>query len=477
MKRDNKSKFRGTLLSRYLLIIIIALLFIPVVFPVSLVGYQIIQVMVINHMYPKTPEQENLYIRSSLENVWHKEAKQLEGAAPAQIDARLQELGKKYELASMFWVDQQDHIRQAASGKLQLPQKWNASDAIAFMKNDRTDSNNFSVVAFIGDEEKLGQGFMVIEVPKSSQKSRSDVVSSRGYGIIYIIILAMFTLFIAISWMFFVNMRRRLLRLQSAMTVQGKGGLPQPIVIKKVDEIGRLEDAFNGMVAKLGSSQQREREEEELRKQLIANLSHDLRTPLTVIRGHVYSLQKEPLTDKGRELLQLTESKLSDLGGLIDNLLSYNLLTSGRYTLQQENVDVLRIVRESAAAWYPLWEKEQFEVEVNVYDEPLYWVIDAQWFRRILDNLFQNVLRHAHSGQYIGIYTEEHGGKTAIVIADKGKGMGSSSGGKGAGIGLAIVGFLTREMGISMDIQSSAQGTRIFLHPADGRKPGLKIKE
>ncbi|QGS68403.1 hypothetical protein CV093_07065 [Oceanobacillus sp. 143] len=60
-------------------------------------------------------------------------------------------------------------------------------------------------------------------------------------------------------------------------------------MIKKMDEIGKLEGAFNEMISQLKSSREIEQKEENLRKQLIANISHDLRTPLTVIRQHVYS--------------------------------------------------------------------------------------------------------------------------------------------------------------------------------------------
>ncbi|MEI0736244.1 ATP-binding protein [Paenibacillus sp. JTLBN-2024] len=104
-------------------------------------------------------------------------------------------------------------------------------------------------------------------------------------------------------------------------------------------------------------------------------------------------------------------------------------------------------------------------------------MLDAQWFRRILDNLFQNVVRHARSGQYIGIRTAtDAAGGLAIVIADKGKGMQASSGTRGRGIGLAIVGFLTREMGLGMEIRSDEGGTSILISrlPATGR--GLKLK-
>ena len=71
-----------------------------------------------------------------------------------------------------------------------------------------------------------------------------------------------------------------------------------------------------------------------------------------------------------------------------------------------EPTDVLRIVKESARPG-TVWEKAGIEPEIQVRDEPLSWNVDVLWFRRLLDNLFQNVVRHAKSGQYIGIHTEE----------------------------------------------------------------------
>ncbi|MCJ8011968.1 HAMP domain-containing histidine kinase [Paenibacillus sp. KQZ6P-2] len=473
-----KSRFRGTLLSRYLLIILFALLFIPVIFPASLVGYQLVQGLVFGNVFTKPQVEDERYQTLNLEKMWHKEAKALKGKTPEQIDAKISELNADYPKVDMFWVDADSRVRKPENSRLDLPSTWSTADAISYMKHYRESTEQFSVIAFIGDDEKLNEGFMVLQASRSALTPSSNDFSARESMIFFGIILLMFVLFIAVSWMFFVNMRRRLLRLQSAMTVQNDSGLPEPIVVKKTDEIGQLEDAFNGMVHQLSSSLKREREEEELRKRLIANLSHDLRTPLTVVRSHVFSLQKEQLSDKGRELLKLTETKLGDLSGLIDNLLSYNLLTSGKYTLHPESKDVLRIVRESAAAWYPLWEKEGFEVDIDLPEEPLFWSVDAQWFRRILDNLFQNVVRHAHSGQYIGIHAGAGAeGQTAIVISDKGKGMQASSGDKGAGIGLAIVGFLTREMGLIMDISSTSGGTSILIYPASDSEPGLKLKD
>ncbi|MNJ65459.1 Alginate biosynthesis sensor protein KinB [compost metagenome] len=140
-------------------------------------------------------------------------------------------------------------------------------------------------------------------------------------------------------------------------------------------------------------------------------------------------------------------------------------MTSGRYPLKLEQLDILRLVRESAAAWYPLWEKEGIEPDILLPDEPLLWQIDKEGFRRILDNLFQNIVRHAGNGQYIGISLEPYKGQTALIIRDRGAGLGSATNDKGAGIGLAIVEHLIREMGLNWHKESSPGGTHIYIYP------------
>lgn len=88
------------------------------------------------------------------------------------------------------------------------------------------------------------------------------------------------------------------------MVFTGQEGLPQIVPPGKPDEIGRLEEAFNTMVTELKAGRAREAEEEALRKRLVADLSHDLRTPLTVIRSHLHVLGKEPLSPHGQSSLE-----------------------------------------------------------------------------------------------------------------------------------------------------------------------------
>ncbi|MHA6532276.1 sensor histidine kinase [Paenibacillus sp. BAC0078] len=459
-------KLHSSLLSRYLLIIMAALLFIPIVLPLTIGLYGFF-----NNMAGEKPPEEYAPYEDILvlENIWHKEAAGLLGKPAEVINERLRELKGTYNLAAMFWVDGDGRTRlslDSAEPKLwkqnerySVPSQWTAAEAISFMKKSQ-DRQPLAIVAFMGDRAEAGEGFMVMQIPAVIKEQ----TSFAGLDSWYTVVMATFFIgFIIVSLLFFVQIRKRLLRLETAMVFTGKAGLPESIALGNPDEIGRLEAAFNTMVTELAASRAREAEEEGLRKRLVSDLSHDLRTPLTVIRSHLHVLGKEALTPRGQESLKLMDERIESLGGLIENLLSYNLLSSGRMKLNLERKDVLRLLRESAAAWYPLWEKEGFQIEIDLEAEPLYWIVDESWFRRILDNLFQNIVRHARSGLYVRVAAEVRDGERVIVISDHGSGIGSASDSKGAGLGLSIVDLLLKRMKLDWKVDSTRQGTSIVI--------------
>ena len=147
---------------------------------------------------------------------------------------------------------------------------------------------------------------------------------------------------------------------------------------------------------------------------------------------------------------------------LIENLMSYTLLHANKYKVKPEDIDIVRLSRKSIASWYPLFEKNGFEIDVELENfKQREWNVDSLWMERIFDNLFQNVIRHAADGKYIGLRTESTDEHDAIIIIDHGKGMDASSDEKGAGIGLAIVDMMIKTMELDWKIDSSDKKTTI----------------
>lgn len=396
---------------------------------------------------------------STLEKNVKKTAKELDGADIADINQQVKNIQESFKKADIFWVDAEGRTRQNTHQN-DIPEIWSAGYTVEFMKKNRgSDADPYTLVTMLGKNNK--QGFIVTQVPRNLMKTNDELLYQK-YNLLWIIgIFIILCGFIFISFIFFYRIRKRLLRVQNAMTIPTENGIPSPLVIGKRDEIGQLEESFNNMIGKLEASREREKEEEELRRQLIANLSHDLRTPLTTIRGHAFRLKREPLTNQGHSSLASIDAKVDYLGQLIENLMSYTLLSSGKYPFHPERIDAARIVRSSSAAWYPVFEKEGFIIELDIIDTPIFWTIDPQWFERVLDNVFQNVNRHAVSGKYIRI-TFNHLG---LSVSDHGKGMVGQSAAKGAGIGLSIVTMMLKTMKLGLTIKSDESGTMITIQP------------
>lgn len=452
----SRGKWRKSLLAQYLVVVVIFIGLVPLLNSAIIWGYR--QFLDIEHgITPKYEYRE-------VEETWHEAAKKMAGDSDAVREEKLKRLKEKYPEATVFWVDGEGVTRLKLPRDADVPDEWTAPMAVAFMKSSVL-ADPFTVVALLGEDEQ--DGFMTIQIPRSlfSAPAEQNMYSMLTPFVAFFVIVGLNVgLFVFLSWLFFSRIRRRLTTLQQAMREAEVTGDFVTVPVRKDDEIADLERSFNRMAEQLKESREREQAEEQLRRELIANLSHDLRTPLTVIRGHAYSLAQEDLSEKGTRSLAVIDDKIRYLGELIDNLLSFSLLTAGKYPYRPERLDVVRLLRAITASWYPLLERESFDVEVKLPELEIFWEVDKQWFQRIWDNLFQNALRYAKEGKYVGVSVQVGNERTCLTLEDRGPGLENTrTASKGAGIGLSIVSLMAETMDLKWHIESSEQGTRCFL--------------
>lgn len=444
-------KFFRSLQAKYMLIILMAISLVQI----SFLGIAAFVTGIAENVETASEDTDP----NAIEEKWHEEANHLQNTSEAQIKQHFAKWKQQFPEASMFWVDGQGRLTEQIDVEETLPSEWTSAFTAKFIK-ERYGGDPFTVIAFVGDDE--ANGFIVLEMPRKSFEPPMQAVYDEYGNILLIGMITIIFIFITISFLFFRSIRKRLLHLQESMTTRDADGLPIQTDVKKQDEVGQLEQTFNDMVLELRESKRREQEEEQLRRELIANLSHDLRTPLTKISAQTYSLAKQDVTEEAKQAIKALETSIRDIDRLIENLMSYTLLIASKYKLERKEIDVVRYVRESLASWYPVFEKEGFEIEVELHSfENNHWVVDPTWLGRILDNVFQNVLRHAKSGRFIKVKTEATDQYDAFVMIDRGKGMKHSSDEKGAGIGLSIVDMMVKGMELEWDIQSSEHGTAI----------------
>lgn len=445
-------KFFRSLLAKYMLIILMAISIVQIAY----LGIAIFIVNIDNHL-----ENSNKNSPELVEEKWHKAANNIKSDTSQNVRSLFKKWKKNYPEATMFWIDQNGVLSEKVNVKPRMSNKWGPAYTAKFMKESYA-SDPYTVIAFVGKD--TSHGFVVLQIPRKTFNP-PIVKANEKYGtLLAIVMLSIIILFIIVSFFFFKSIRKRLLHLQDAMTIRDVDQLPIEIEVKKKDEIGQLEQTFNQMVVELRESKQREQKEEKLRRELIANLSHDLRTPLTKIRAQTYTISKEALTQEGKKAVKALEKSVLNIDHLIENLMSYTLLMASKYKFNPDQVDIVRQVRESIASWYPVFEKEGFTIEVDLQSFDLqYWQVDPIWLGRILDNILQNVLRHAKEGLFVSVKTISTTQYDAIVISDRGKGMNAISNEKGEGIGLSIIDLMIKNMELEWQIESTINGTTITI--------------
>jgi signal transduction histidine kinase len=441
-------KKKQSLLRKYMMIIVGAVVLFPATMFLVSMSFSMIG--------DKYGEVEPYYPSGDLTNAWHEEINALQVGNPAQIEEKLHVLKSTYKEADIFWVNANGELQFSSLERGDIPKKWSVGYTIDFMKKSYN-SDPFTIVAYIGGG--VDNGFAVLQMPREYTKSPSGKVSEKyGYHML-VVGGVIFQSFLVVSWLFFRGIRQRLVGLQEAMKLPQDRSIPLPILISKMDEIGVLEESFNKMIKALEESRRNEQEEERVRKKLIADLSHDLRTPLTAIRAQLYTLKNEVSSAKGTHTISLIDDKIHYLGELIENLLAYTLLSSKKYPYCSQETDMMKITRKIIAGWYNKLESENFDIDVVLSPESFCWDIDVNWYERMIDNVIQNVIRHGKSGKFIGFYLHCKEGKEVITIVDKGPGFEEATSHKGAGIGLSIIAMMATEMEITWEVQSTSEGT------------------
>ncbi|MEY2369670.1 HAMP domain-containing sensor histidine kinase [Lysinibacillus capsici] len=448
-------KFFRSLLAKYMLIIILAISIVQI-------SYLGVAIFVLGITKTGTGEfSSGVLVESDIEEQWHAQAKNITNATDDTITQLFQKWQEQFSTASMFWVSEEGNLLTTLNMKDQLPAKWTPAYTTQFIK-ERYGDDPFTVIAFLGDD--ISNGFIVLEIPRVAFNPPLIKVYDNYGNFLFFGVIAVILFFIVVSLLFFKGIRKRLLHLQEAMEIRDVDGLPIEIQVKKRDEIGQLEHSFNRMVCELRDSKQRQQKEEQLRRELIANLSHDLRTPLTKVRAQSYTISKEALSEEGKQALKAMDTSIVNIDALIENLMSYTLLMASKYKFEPKDINVTRFVREHLTTWYPVFEREGFTIDIELQPfEPVEWRVDPLWLGRVFDNIFQNVLRHANSGKYISVKTESKECYTAFIIEDHGQGMKNESNAKGAGIGLSIVDVMIKGMHLEWDILSDHAGTKIII--------------
>lgn len=212
-------------------------------------------------------------------------------------------------------------------------------------------------------------------------------------------------------------------------------------------------------------------------KKMLSNISHDLKTPMTVILGYLEIMRLDGCgTDS---MLLKAETKAKNMLELMNEFFTLAKLESGDTDIVLSSVDAAEICRESILDFYEILTGQGFQVDIRLPEEPVCVLGNRESIKRILSNLISNAIRYGYEGKYLGISLRLEGGSVFIDVTDRGKGIDSvfaesvfdrlftmedsrSRSVQGNGLGLTIAKNLAVQLGGTLTLKSTPYENTTF---------------
>lgn len=320
----------------------------------------------------------------------------------------------------------------------------------------------FSAFEVRNDDSLEGYLYVVLGGQTYEALSRDIGSSYVGKTSLYIAVAVVLAAAI-IGLLVFGLLTRRLKKLSVEMRRVSDSGFEQVPMIEpdsvNDDEIDQLARSFVSMSRKIKEQLLQLTENDNLRRELVSNISHDLRTPLSAMQGYLETLiiKGETLSEEERErYLKIARRHTIRLGSLIGDLFELSKLDSASVTPQLESFSVPELVQDIAQEFQLQAEKKNITLSLNLDNNPAFTIGDIGLIQRVLENLVRNAIRFTPVGGEVTLSISERPQSVAVAVSDTGAGIpdseishifdrfyrsdqGNGSRSDSSGLGLAIV--------------------------------------
>ncbi|SFE22589.1 Signal transduction histidine kinase [Paenibacillus algorifonticola] len=208
-------------------------------------------------------------------------------------------------------------------------------------------------------------------------------------------------------------------------------------------------------------------------RKMLSNVSHDLKTPLTVIMGYAeVLLRKTDLPSEERQrMLEQIFNKSVEVNERILAFFDLSKLEADDYDIPLSVVDACEVCQHRILSYFDLLAERGIEVDIRLPDEPVWVYANEEALSRVLDNLLSNAVRYGADGKYLGFSLVSVGGDIRIEVTDRGRGIAKMDQNRifermytmddsrnrniqGSGLGLAIAKKLTEQIGGRISLES-----------------------
>ncbi len=252
------------------------------------------------------------------------------------------------------------------------------------------------------------------ESPDISRAALQITYGSIGRFFVWAGLLA-----VAIALLLTFFLSRRILApvkaLSDAAREFGKGNFSRRVELKTRGEVGELAQSFNSMAENLENT-------ERLRRNMVADIAHELRTPLSNLGGYLEAINDGVIKPDEKAFRSLNE-EAQTLSRLIDDLQELSMADAGELKLIKQPQDIARLIEETVTALQPKAAAKGLAMSTDLPDKLPKLNVDSHRIRQALHNLLDNATAHTGKGGQIKIAARHHNDEVDISVADTGEGI------------------------------------------------------
>ena len=362
----------------------------------------------------------------------------------------------------------EETIKKAISGETTTTENF----------NDYLNENSITVAVPI----KNGQTIEGVVLLHSPVKYMSSALKSGIYTLIFSILAALILASISAVWLS-ISFTKPLNKIRDTTTELAKGNYEVTTQIKQSDEIGELAKSIDKLALQLDKSSKESERFEKMRQNFIANISHELRTPITVIRGSIEAICDGIISDP-KQLKDYNEQILSDsihLQRLVNDLIDLTKLQNTDFSIDKSTINLFEIINDAVRSMKQISTKKgvkiNFSAENAIEEDKYLFVGDYQRIRQMIIIVLDNAIKFSNENQKVDIFLKKENNKYEIKICDNGRGIDSKNIGEifnryhksnteenknGMGLGLAIAKEIAIRHNIEIMVESEPYIKTVF---------------
>ena len=362
----------------------------------------------------------------------------------------------------------EETIKKAISGETTTTENF----------NDYLNENSITVAVPIKNGKTI-EGVVLLHSPV---KYMSSALKSGIYTLIFSILAALILASISAVWLS-ISFTKPLNKIRDTTTELAKGNYEVTTQIKQSDEIGELAKSIDKLALQLDKSSKESERFQKMRQNFIANISHELRTPITVIRGSIEAICDGIISDP-KQLKDYNEQILSDsihLQRLVNDLIDLTKLQNTDFSIDKSTINLFEIINDAVRSMKQISTKKgvkiNFSAENAIEEDRYLFVGDYQRIRQMIIIVLDNAIKFSNENQKVDILLKKDNKKYELKICDSGRGIDPENIGEifnryhksnteenknGMGLGLAIAKEIALRHNIEIFVESEPNIKTIF---------------